>query len=572
MADTIPFTLPQFQQDQLANQRQQIMAQMLSQEALKGPDLPSNLAIIPKMGAGYKLAKLAQALGAGLLLNKSLEGQQDLINKQNAYGMDMMSPKQTAPVSQTEVDQAALANPQAGVNPAGVTLGPTLGAAASQARLQPVVGTGGGSTPAPMNPANLPPSQAWQQYQRDPVAYTKDMVAPFVTPAPGVKEQTQAGLSPSEIRRAALAKILHDTTTTVGPDTNVQQPFTMPGVAPLNGHTATASPPNSNVVPNPADPTQISAVTPQPGAAGQVASNAFAGAAGTNAAGVTGYQGTGGEDLKGPTSMFMDPRALALLAGQGLPPPAQGSSGPGAVGTRVPPPPNPAITRVAQGQSTAAKNVQSDFGTRYASEVANVQGRQDAVNGLKNAIDIMHTAPPTTGPGSELANQWVAKVANLTGNKDLTDRASAYQELHKFVANAQNQMISSLGGGAGGSDARTAETKAGLPDIGSQNLPALERAARYVGGQLEGSLDRTAYVGKASGGNPSALGSAYEDWGNKKYDAKYYETKWSPVPSAPPTNLTVGQMVNTPKGVMRFTGKDSSGMDHYDPVVPPALR
>ena len=44
------------------------------------------------------------------------------------------------------------------------------------------------------------------------------------------------------------------------------------------------------------------------------------------------------------------------------------------------------------------------------------------------------------------------------------------------------------------------------------------------------------------------------------------------VASAPPANPTVGQMVNTPKGVMRFTGKDSAGMDHYDPVTPPAAR
>jgi len=183
--------LPQFQGNYYDLQRQQALAQALTQQALQGSQ-PAPAAAVgpyqvqPKYSIGAGIAQLGQALLASRMADRVSQGYNQLGAQQaQAFGFG-------APAAQADgSSNAALAQ---GASQGDV--GPTLTNAARMDALQAAAPAQGGSATSPMNPLGLPPALAYTAYASDPAKYA-EMQAAAYKPTDMALMLRQAGIDPS---------------------------------------------------------------------------------------------------------------------------------------------------------------------------------------------------------------------------------------------------------------------------------------------------------------------------------------------------------------------------------------
>lgn len=192
--------LPQYQGDYLTLQRQQALAQALTQQALQPQQIQATgsgqYTVMPKYNIGAGLTQLGQALLAAKLGNQVSQGYQQLgANQAAAFGFGQQQPQ---------------GNPQTGTAPnpfAGDQEGAADGSAAAGS---PAPAAAPQSSVSPMNPAGLPPALAYMGYANDPGKYFETQ-AQFFKPADIVAQIRAAGIDPNsaigkQIAQNALAK------------------------------------------------------------------------------------------------------------------------------------------------------------------------------------------------------------------------------------------------------------------------------------------------------------------------------------------------------------------------------
>lgn len=197
--------LPQFQGNYYDLQRQQALAQALTQQALQGSQ-PAPAAAVgpyqvqPKYSMGAGIAQLGQALLASRMADKVSQGYGQLGAQQaQAFGFG-------APAAQaSDSSNAALAQ---GASQGDV--GPTLTNAARMGSQQAPAQASGGLSVSPMNPLGLPPALAYTAYASDPAKYA-EMQAAAYKPADIVSQIRAAGIDPNsalgrQLAQNALAK------------------------------------------------------------------------------------------------------------------------------------------------------------------------------------------------------------------------------------------------------------------------------------------------------------------------------------------------------------------------------
>lgn len=192
--------LPQYQGDYYTLQRQQALAQALTQQALTPqqvqPTGSGPYTVMPKYSIGAGLSQLGQALLASRLGNQVSQGYQQLgAGQAAAFGFG--GGQQQAPQSGTTPnpftgDQGGA---QSGASASGA---PPAGAGTQQ--------TGG----SPMNPLGLPPALAYSAFSADPAKYA-ELQASMFKPADIVAQIRAAGIDPNsalgrQLAQNALAK------------------------------------------------------------------------------------------------------------------------------------------------------------------------------------------------------------------------------------------------------------------------------------------------------------------------------------------------------------------------------
>lgn len=123
---------------------------------------------------------------------------------------------------------------------------------------------------------------------------------------------------------------------------------------------------------------------------------------------------------------------------------------------------------------------------RYDEAVAGLPELQNALQGLKSALDVL---PGTiTGPGAETAMS-ITGLLNTFGIPAAKDETTNFQELHKYL---QNQLSTSLkANGNVKSDTGLNSFIGGQPNAETMNPPALTKAIKFVTAQTQGAVSRS---------------------------------------------------------------------------------
>jgi hypothetical protein len=237
------------------------------------------------------------------------------------------------------------------------------------------------------------------------------------------------------------------------------------------------------------------------------------------------------------------PPGLRGLGAPGGPQPGTSPQGP-------PIPPGPVIPRGPTGQTTTAKSLQESSAEDFGKMIRGVPDTLRARTGLENALGILETVAPQTGPGAEQKFNALGYL-NTAGIPIEKGDTTGFQSLHKYLANGLYAAASGSSG-ATGSDARFESFFAGQPNT-EMNPAALKDAIRYVLSQQDSRLAQAQFMGARTqqySGDPNAIQRAQTDW-NNVYDPRYFEAHRQPVLTAASPDLQTGRYYNTPKGVMR---------------------
>lgn len=455
--------LPQFQGNYYDLQRQQALAQALTQQALQGSQ-PAPAAAVgpyqvqPKYSLGAGIAQLGQALLASRMANNVSQGYNQL-GAQQAQAFGFGSPAAQADGS----SNAALAQ---GASQGDV--GPTVTNAARMDLQQASVPAAGGSAVSPMNPLGLPPALAYTAYASDPAKYA-EMQAAAYKPADIVSQIRAAGIDPNsalgrQLAQSALAKA-------TAPD---YMAFRGGGYA-LNKTTGQMEqmpqvPEGYQAIKDAADEWRI---VPVEGGVGAIKSSAAA-----NSIGKAYGDTTTGYVNGAPT--FVNRGAIAdqtAGGGQAGAAAAPGGVAPGrfggyqAQGSMPTPSLAPGAEKLAEGSADSFNALR---GAAAATPTA-IDGYNKAEQALLDGV--------TTGPGSTLGANIIGRL-NTAGIPLMKGDATGYQSLQKFLSNANAQAASA--GGYNGSDARFEAFSHGQPNTETMNPQALRYAIQYVRGQQAG--------------------------------------------------------------------------------------
>lgn len=363
----------------------------------------------------------------------------------------------------------------------------------------------------------------------DPVAANRGALAKANT-APGVFEQTQAGMTPAEIRQAAIATAakqgeverrggnefanfftnqsgivpkIPEFSNPVGPvASNGGLPGgveRMPGSLPIAGA-------NAQATAGGAASGQFQQVTTPGGAVVPVRGSEI-GPGGTLTAkpGVTGNFEGNQLDIVNAISQIPDPqeRANAMAAFQEQARRTQGFS-------------NGAPLQL--GQSTQNKTTQEAGGKMLTDLPMQVMQSKQTVQGLQNAYALAEHS----GPGvSSAAN--VTAILNNLGLPVAKDDVTNFQTMKKFLANSASTAAAS--NGFTGSDARFDQFQAGQPNPDTMNPEALKGAIRYVLSQHDAAIARGSFImdqAKSNPNDPNAVQNASQKW-SQMFNPKVFE-------------------------------------------------
>lgn len=478
-----PFVLPQYQGSYYDLQRQQALAQALTQGALTPQQTPAGAAVGPyqvqartpwlspvsQLAQGLLSAKLGQQAGQGM--NNLGQQQWGALTSMLGGGAAGQSP-QLNPDSADGGVGGAVADPFAGANGGnGAAAANAGGSGVVAGNAAGAVGSNGGVGSSPLNPLGMNPGMAAMMMMQSPDKYWESQAAAY-KPAEIVQQIRAAGIDPNsplghQLAQNALAKANYIAPTSVRPggalfDPSSGRMITTPAAAP-DGFQNVQDPQSGQWY-----------TVPVRGGTAAVKASRVAESIGKAYGDVT----TG---FSNGAPVFVNRGALAdQTAGGGQPggaPQAGGSSNPGrfsgyqAPGSAVAPSLAPGAGKLAEGSADSFNALRGAAASTPT-----------AIDGYNKAEDAL-LAGVTTGPGSTVGTNIIGRL-NTAGIPIMKGDVTGYQSLQKFLSNANAQAASASG--YSGSDARFEAFSHGQPNTEAMNPQALRYAIQYVRGQQAG--------------------------------------------------------------------------------------
>lgn len=510
--------LPQYQGNLYDIQRQQALAQALTQSAMTPQNTQAvgsgPYQIVPKYSVGGGLAQLGQALLASRYADQAAQGMQQLGQNQWAAFGGATPAQQGTVQAQQAPQQGTTPNPFSGDQGGAAAGSGQSGAPQQAAQPSPM-----GGTATPMNPLGMNPALAVMGYNADPGKYFETQ-AQVYKPADISAQIRAAGIDPSSPLGRQLAQ------TALANSLAPQMESLRPGGYAMNRTTG-------EVQQMPQVPEGFTAIkgedhqwhiVPVDGATGAMTSSAAANAIGKAYGSVgTGYQN--GQPV------YVNNGVVASQTANGGQPGAAGPGGavnPGRFGGYQAPGGNVAPA-LAPGVSGAAEKVSGANADRYNQAVQFGVDSPTRQNVLDNIMQLSQSGVQT-GPGSDWQNNVKGMIANTPGlNKVFPNWQGSvgdYQELKKYLN--QNGLRAWQAAGGTGTDSQMDAAMHANPNDTMFPQALQTMAAWAKAGELAGTA-RANFLQqfKQNNGGVSNLDQAEQTWRNN-FDPKVFQLQTYP--------------------------------------------
>lgn len=501
--------LPQYQSNLYDLQTKQALAQALIQNGIKGNadayrPAGGGYQYVPTYGVGAGLTQLASALGGALLQKQASAELQNLGQQQwqALTGAPSATTTQSAGPSGEQL-AAALGGGGGPTNANAANLATAMNQPQAQIQQQPQQVAPlqpGGS----LNPAGLPVNVAAQEYLRDPVAYSKEFIAPFYKPTEATQLGRQANLTPQQIAQAN-AGIL------------AQKQY----IAPVAGGPG-------QVYRNPQNPREVIAQNPNVGEGMEVVTRAdgtqmvipIQGYTSTKraissaeAGGKAEFETLTGVDASG-NPVFTTKAAQAQGAGGGVPSTGRfsGYQAPGQVRPGLSPAETVGQTKLAEGNA------------------ANYNALKDTAGNSAERTNILDVLEAYANGRTQYGPGWTGRIENIASlNSKLpsglalgSNDVSNAQVVQKLASNLIQQYQKSMGGT--GTDKQMELVMHGTPGADMTNKAMLEVIPKLKSMELAVQAKANAADNflAANNNNPAALNKFETEW-RKSYDPRIYQ-------------------------------------------------
>lgn len=436
--------IPNYAQQAMLAQRQQAIAQALTQDGMAPIDYDPRGRISWTQG----LAKMLQAYTGAKLANQSINSQAGLQQQGmqamgQAYGMSAPQGDQQALASALSPQAASAAQQAMSQGAQQGSVGPTTANASRMDAMQPAPAAPVASAPAPgmggvktpLNPYGAPAMLAWQAGQGD--ASAMEAYKTFLanqTATPEMKNSAYMGQTPAQMLANTQGKAVKDAQIEYKPGEFTTNPITgQDGFYPkLPEYSQPAGPVASNGY--------VGGVAPVRGAIPTAAATSGA-VASADAGGRFPYQTTTVLDASGNPTVATNGQVFPGVGGGGGVPRSP-VAGPAPVQTGAPqpgvppvaqPPAQPALTR-RTALSATTTNLLGQGGDLLKNAQADQSGNRQAGQFL-DEIDALSKSGAKFGPGTDQVARWKALAGNYIPGIDLSGAQTNQDVIRKIAAN-----------------------------------------------------------------------------------------------------------------------------------------